>query len=279
MRTTTRQNCLRPGALAICAAVFAIAATSATTPAAGGSEEERTVETIEVKRTDEKGPKHPTLRFLKDHRVFIRAQLDRLRTQTKRVRSGEAELLDERYLRLKDLAEAITAARDTVAAERRLAAGRDTLSSVAELAELEAQLDLIERLLADQRRRLLTLEEDFLGHQETALVILVKGLTGKSDVPESIVLSKEDEVIRVALTPAQRASLAQGGIAQVYHRFVEPRAHAFAVTFTGEAWTDAEPATVTVEAARDRITFLELDLTHLEPRAASSGLQTLVWHR
>ena len=65
------------------------------------------VETTEVKRTEPKGPKHPSLRFLKDHRVFIRARLDMLRTQTTRVRTDDAELLDERFLLLSELAAAI----------------------------------------------------------------------------------------------------------------------------------------------------------------------------
>jgi len=263
-------------AMAVCAALAVLAAG---TTAAGDDDTDKTVETIEVKRADQKGPKHPSLRFLKDHRVFIRARLDELRTQTTRVRSDEAELLDERLLRLKEMAAAIAAARDTVAAEYQITGERDTLSSVTQLAALETQLDLIEQLLADQRRRLLLLEEDFLGHQETALVILVKGLSGKSHIPESIVLTEQNDVVHVDLTPVQRASLEKGGIAQIYHEFVEPRQHLFEVGFTGDRWADAAPVIVKVEAARDRITFLELDLSQLQSDREASGLLTSVWYR
>jgi len=261
-------------------ALFAsLAMMAAGTSEAGDDNEDKSVETIEVKRNEQKGPKHPSLQFLKDHRVFIRARLDELQTQTTRVRSADAEMLDERLLRLQAMAAAIAAARDTVASEYRVTGERDTLSSVTQLAALESQLDLIQQLLADQRQRLLLLEEDFLGHQETALVILVKGLSGKPHIPESIVLTEQNDVIHVELTPIQRTSLENGGIAQIFHQFVEPREHTFEVGFRGDRWADSKPVSIKVEAARDRITFLELDLSGLGADRAESGLATSVWHR
>ncbi len=236
-----------------------------------------TVETIEVKRAEHKEPKHPSLRFLKDNRVFLRAQLDLLRLQTTR-RAGDAELLDGRFLMLQEMAAAIAAARDTVDAERELTARRELLKSVTELAELEAQLDLMDKLLADERQRLLRLETDFIGRQETALVILIRGFSGKH-VPASIMLGEENDVVRVDLTPEQRTSLEQGGIAQVYHEFVEPREHAFLVSFTGDAWEQSQPVSVVVDAVRDRLTFLELDLTHLDREREGFVILTSTWHR
>jgi len=235
-------------------------------------------ETIEVKRAETKGPKHPSLRFLRDHRVFLRARLDLLSTQITRVRTDKAEILDERYLRLKEMAEAIAAARDTVHSEYELTPGRELLTSVTELADLEAELTLMETLLAEQRERLLWLEEDFLGRQETALVILVKGLAGKN-APTSIVLTEESNVVRVGLAPEQRTSLEQGGIAQIYHEFVEPRELVFSVSFTGKTWTESEPVEVTVEPVRDRLTFLELDLSQLNANREALGLLTSIWYR
>lgn len=241
-------------------------------------EDGKVVETIEVKRAQPEESAHGSLRFLKDNRVFLRARLDRLRVQTTRIRDGQAELLDERLLMLQEMAAAIAAARDTVGAEHTLAAERELLTSVTQLGDLENQLSLMETLLAEQRRRLLLLEEDFLGHQETALVILLKGLPGKHP-PASIALTEENDVVRVALTQTQRESLEQGGIAQIYHEFVEPREHVFVVSFTGAAWAEAQPVAVAVEAARDRLTFLELDLGGLDRDREVSGLATSVWYR
>ena len=243
-----------------------------------GDDARKLEETIEVKRAVPRGPKHPSLRFLRDNRVFLRGRLDLLRVQITRVHTDKATLLDERILRLKEMAAAIASARDTVGAVYELTPERELLTSVTQLGELEAELDLMKKLLADQQQRLLLLEEDFLGHQETALVILIKGLSGKR-APASIVLTEDNDVVRVELTPEQRNSLEQGGIAQIYHEFVEPREHVFAVSFAGKAWAAAETVAVSVEAARDRLTFLELDLSHLDRDRETGGLLTSVWYR
>jgi len=241
-------------------------------------DEGEVVETIEVKRAESKDTKHETLRFLKDNRVFLRARLDQLRTQVTLTRTDRAEVLDARFLLLQEMAAAIAAARDTVQSEHMLTPERQLLNSVTELGELEAELSLMEQILADQRVRLLLLEEDFLGHQETALVVLMKGLAGKN-VPESVVIRQDNNVVRVHLTPEQRLSLEQGGIAQLYHEFVEPREHVFEVSFTGGEWATAGAISVPFEATRDQITFLELDLSRIDRNGETLGLLTSVWYR
>ena len=50
------------------------------------------------------------------------------------------------------------------------------------------QLDLMDSLLTDQGARLTWVEEDFLGRQETALVVLVKGGDGET-APTGLVIS------------------------------------------------------------------------------------------
>jgi hypothetical protein len=273
---------MRLSFIRIIPALLVVVATCLTSAYAGdkdaNGEEGEVVETIEVKRAESKDTKHETLRFLKDNRVFLRARLDQLRTQVTLTRTERAELLDERYLRLQEMAAAIAAARDTVQSEHMLTPQRDLLNSVTELGELEAELILMEQILADQRTRLLVLEEDFLGQQETALVILLKGLADK-DVPESVVIAQDNNVVRVHLTPEQRLSLEQGGIAQLYHEFVEPREHVFEVSFTGGDWVTAGTILVPVEATRDRITFLELDLSRIDRKGETLGLLTSVWYR
>ena len=236
------------------------------------------IETLEVKREELKSPERASLRFLKDHRVFVRAQLDRLRTQVTREHTDVAQLLDARYLKLQEMSAAIAAAQDTIGGEQAMAAQRALFASVTELGDLEASLDLMDSLLVDQRRRLLWLEQDFLGHQETALVIVIRGLPG-GDVPSAISIAEDGEIVHATLSPEQCASLAHGGIAQIYHEFVEPRAHALEVRLEGGVWDAVPASTVALEAARDRITFLELDLGRLDRTVASAGLITRVWYR
>lgn len=234
-------------------------------------------EIIQVKRAETKEPKHPSLQFLRDNRTFLRSQLDRLR-QTRQITSTDAQTLDERLLRLQQMSEEIAAARDTVRDRGAALAQVQLLDNVTDLGALVAELSMMESLLGQHRQRLLGLETDFLGRQETALVILLRGMTG-NDAPEAIVVSEDDESVRIELTPDQRASLEQGGIAQLYHEFVEPREHVFSVSFAGAAWQESPPVSVTVDAERDRLTFLELDASRLQRGQLASGLATSVWYR
>jgi prefoldin subunit 5 len=247
-----------------------------TTSASATVSADSVIETLEVKRQEIKAPEHESLRFLKDHRVFVRSQLDRLRTQVTREHTQGAEILDARYLKLKEMSAAIAAAQDTIGGEEARAAQQSLLCSVTELGQLEASLDHMDSLLVDERTRLLWLEKDFLGHQETALVIVIHGLPAH-DLPSGISIADDGEITHVTLSDTDRASLALGGIAQIYHEFVEPRTHALEVRLEGGAW-DARPASVvTLEAARDRLTFLELDLG--SANASLASLNTRVWYR
>jgi hypothetical protein len=232
----------------------------------------------EVKRDQTKAPKHGSLEFLRDNRVFLRGQLDRLSLLTTLTDQGHAQLIDDRMLRLQELARAIAAARDTVDAEAAVTARRELLDSVTRLGELENQLVLMETLLTDQKTRLTVLENDFLGHQETALVILVRGLP-EQGTPAGLVLTEDNRTLEVPLSAAALASLRQGGVAQIYHRFVEPRDHLFTLGFAGPGWADVPPVEVPVTADRDRITFVELDLSRLAPDPVDLGLMARVWVR
>ena len=259
--------------IALCCGLLAPSARAFDLPAT-----DPVVETLEVQRDDSRAPRQPSLRFLKDHRVFVRSQLDRLKLRVTRERTNDGLLIDERFLHLQEMSAAIAAARDTIGAEEAIAAQRSLFASVAELSEMEASLDLMDSLLADQRRRLLWLEEDFLGRQETALVIVIRGVP-RGHVPASIVITEDRDLTRVPLSADQCASLASGGIAQVYHEFVEPRRHELRVSLEGPAWTATAPSTVVVDAARDRLAFLELDLGRLDPATDGQGLLTRVWYR
>jgi hypothetical protein len=251
-------------------------AADATTPTSTSVPADSVIETLKVQREEIKAPKHESLRFLKDHRVFVRSQLDRLRTQVTREHTNGTQILDARYLKLQEMSAAIAAAQDTIGGEQARAAQQALLSSVTELGKLEASLDLMDSLLVDERARLLWLEKDFIGHQETALVIVIRGAT-LHDLPTGISIAEENEVTHVTLSDADRASLAQGGIAQIYHEFVEPRAHALQVKLEGGAWDSRPASVVTLDAPRDRLTFLELDLS--SSVTALSTLNSRVWHR
>ena len=151
------------------------------------------------------------------------------------------------------------------------------LESVAGIEELEREMDAMQASLAEQHARLTMLEEDFVGAQKTALVVVLSGVP-RAGAPRTVVLDDPDgATYRVALSEDARASLAQGGAAELAHELVEPRAHRLLITLEGDGWSSARPVEVALEPARDRLTFLELDASAYDPSAPA--LATSIWTR
>jgi hypothetical protein len=221
-------------------------------------------EAYEVERVEADEPKHPTLRFLGENRDFFRARLDDLRLLLREGWDGQGEDLDPRWLAWREMLDEINAAGDSAAVSEEWIRRRELLDSVGELVELELEMDEMEELLVDQGERLTRLEEDFVGRQQTALVVLVKGAASRG-TPETVILTEADgPAHRIALTERVRGSLERGGSAELFHRLVEPREHHWEVSFEGEGWSDLH-VPLDLEPERDRMTFLEIDLSQLDP--------------
>jgi len=235
-------------------------------------------ETLEVKRADHKKRKHESLRWLRDNRAFLRAQFDQLRLEIGYERDGEAQIIDDQLLLLQQLSSEIASASDLIHDETERALQQDLLMSIDELAELEAQLDLYEHLLIDEQLRLLALENDFLGRQGTALVVVVRGVP-REGAPTALLLQEEDTTLRIELSPDQGQALQDGALAQIYHEFVEPREHRLELRLEGAGWENAAPTFIDVETPRDQLTFLELDLAALDPGDPEARPGSQVWQR
>jgi hypothetical protein len=236
-----------------------------------------TVETTEVERVDAPDPKLPTLRFLDENRDFFRARLDRLRV-TIGLRQGEARPLDARFLAYRDMLRAIGDAGDTTLAGEGRLRDAELLDRVGDLATLEETMDTMERLLAEQRARLAALEQDFVGRQRTALVILATGVPVGGAPRALLVEDPQGDDWRLELDAGDREALARGGTVELAHRLVEPRAHRWTVRFEDGTGGAAAPWEVALEPARDRLTFLELDLAGLDP-AGAGELPARLWTR
>jgi hypothetical protein len=231
-------------------------------------------EDVRVERVKPLRPKLASMRFLRENRDFLRMRLDALR-QSAVERGGAADAIDPRYLAYGAMKAAILAAADSVAA------GRDGRSEfyadVADLGALDAELDRLERQLADQRARLGVLEADFTGRQATALLVVLRGAPAPGAALGELTLATEDGTIhRVPLSPGDLDALARGGRTQVFHAYVEPRAQTLAVTLAGAAGAGA-PGYVTLDPTRDRITFLELDLSGVGASADGTALRARSW--
>jgi hypothetical protein len=230
---------------------------------------------VRVERIKPEREKHETLRFLKQNRDFVRRRFDLLREQSI-AGSGEAGPIDPRYLEYSKMLAEILADQDSVARATLAQDRRTLLASITELGQLETQLDQMDRLLASQRARLGVLQADFTGRQKTALVVVASGWPADAVLDGISVTLEDGSRINVTLTEAQRSSLRDGGVLEVFHGFVEPRSQVIELALAGNRWTVPAPAYVTLEPTRDRITFLHLDLSRVA-QSGAAGMSARTW--
>ena len=192
------------------------------TPEPPMAQDDGAVTEVKVDRVRPMRPKHPTLRFLRENRDFLRARLDLLRA-TRSEHPGATDALDPRWLTYQTILSGAGAGHDSVTATDERQARRTLLTHIGELSDLEQELDGMDRVLDAQAGRLTALDADFAGQQQTALVLLLKGHPAEG-APAALTIAFEDStVLDITLTPEQRSALANGGIAELHHGFIEPR--------------------------------------------------------
>jgi len=249
------------GAPATSEAVPATVATNALDPGAAVTE-------ITVDRVRPVREKHPTLRFLRENRDFLRARLDLMRA-TRSEHPGTPDALDPRWLSWQAVLAGAGAGSDSVGAASDRAARRTLLEHIGQLSDLEAELDRMDHVLDAQAGRLGVLDADFAGHQQTALVILLQGHPA-GGAPAALTIAFEDStMLHVTLTEEQRAALLGGGIAELWHGFVEPREQVVALSVEGGG--APENGWLTLTPQRDRLTFLRLDVGGLGAGGLTAG--------
>jgi hypothetical protein len=228
------------------------------------------VSEVRVERVKPARPKHTTLAFLKDNRDFIRGQLDRLR-QHARDGHDAAQEIDPRYLAYQDMLAAIAAGADSVTAAEAERQRHTLMASVTRLGDLEAQLDQMERQLTAQRARLGVLQTDFTGDQRTALVIVVAGYPQSTTVTEIAISLEDGARWLVPLTSEHQSALRDGGVVQVFHEFVEPRQQVVEIAATVAGRPGPERGFITLEPARNGVTFLRMNLSRLSEPAGMTA--------
>jgi len=231
---------------------------------------------VKVERVKPDRPKLATLQFLEANRDFVRGELDRLR-QKPLARRGDGEALDPRYLEYSKMLAAILADKDSAQVADEAQRRRELLASITELGDLEKQLDLMDRLLQEQQGRLATLEADFTGRQQTALVVVVTGDPGSTPISALALTLEGGSKVTIPLRQDQREALARGGVLQVFHGFVEPREQVVEVTLEGDRWPQGDTGYLTLDPTRDRLTFLKLDLSALRPAQGATSIHARTW--
>ena len=79
------------------------------------------------------------------------------------------------------------------------------------------------------------------------------------------------------LTGPQQESLRQGGLLEIFHGAVEPREQVVQVTIFGSAWPAGTSGYMTLDPLRDRLTFLQLDLSAVQPAQGGASVQARTW--
>ena len=233
---------------------------------------------VKVERVKPAKQKLPTLRFLRTNRDFVRGRLDLLRERPLEVDANAREM-DPRFLAYRELLAGVEAAGDSAAAIAQSVEGRELFASVTELGALEAQLDEIGRLLADQELRLAALQQDFAGRQRTELVLLVTGLPDGAAPATMTWVREEGDSVRAEWSETERASLRSGGTFEWFHGLVEPREQVLEFAFSGNGWDVAPHAYVTIEPGRDEMTFLRLDLSAVRSADGAAAIRATSWRQ
>lgn len=233
---------------------------------------------VKVERVKPAKPKLPTLRFLRTNRDFVRGRLDLLRERPLEQDARSREM-DPRFLAYRELLAGVEAAGDSAAAIAQSVEGRELFASVTELGALEAQLDEIGRLLADQELRLAALQQDFAGRQRTELVLLLTGLPEGLAPATMTWVREEGDSLRTEWSETERASLRTGGTFEWFHGLVEPREQVLEFAFAGNGWDGAPHAFVTIEPGRDEMTFLRLDLSAVRAPEGAAAIRATSWRQ
>jgi len=231
---------------------------------------------VRVERVRPRHEKIATLRFLKDNRDFLRGRLDRMREKPETA-GAQARDIDPRFLAYQGMIRDALAARDSLAVIADDRRRQDLFTSVTELGRLEAQLDEMERLLAEQRSRLGILQADFTGRQQTALAIVVRGWPVDATVATIALTLENGATLSIPVTDEERESLRHGGILQVFHGLVEPREQVIQLSFTGDRWPADDAGYLELDPTRDQLTFLQLDLSTVRLAQGASGISASRW--
>jgi hypothetical protein len=248
-------------------------ATAAPPPAIAASD---AVQHVRVEMVRPAIENRATLRFLKAHRDMILARLQPLRGGRK-PELDDAGQLDPRFLEYRRMLGEIAASKDSVTLAYDARERTMLYESVADMAKLEVELDQMERLLDTQRARLAMLQADFSGRQRTELDLLVTGGTIAGQVDSVRVTLEDGTSVATGVTETQRASIQHGGVLEVFRGLIEPRQQVIEVALMGEGWSSTGHGFITIEPARDRLTFLKLDLSQAKPVLGIGSVLAGTW--
>ena len=276
MEPTRHTNVIRPvrfsqialGVLIGAVSLATLAGPGGVAPAHAGDDDPRS---IKVERQKPKREKHPTVQFLRDNVAFLRSRIDALREKAIQ-RKVDSDELDARYLAFIDMLE------QREDAESRLGGATQSdslMESIADLAAIEAHLEDLEKMLSDQEMRLLYLHEDYVGHQQTSLVVLLEGIP---EVPLTAITVRFEggADVRIPFDTKMQTVLQRDGLVQLFHDYMEPRAQWVELTLVTPEGA-LVPGYVELIPVRDRLNYLQFDISGLQAGAGPEEMEATLW--
>jgi hypothetical protein len=258
------------------------AAAAATTPTAAPaatpavSAADPVVTAVRMERVKPQRERYPTMQFLKTNRDFIRSRFDLLRERNL-PESGTAGAIDPRFLAYRRMIADATTSTDSLSRASDMSKRWELFSNITDLGRLEDQLDLMDRQLADQKARLAELQRDFTGRQQTSLAVVLTGYPAAGEVANVMLVFEPGDTLDVPLTSEICESLRHGGVLQLCHRLIEPREQLLSIAIAGGHWDGSGAGYVTLDPARDQISFLRLDLSTAKPSEGASSMAASRW--
>ena len=107
-------------------------------------------------------------------------------------------------------------------------------------------------------------------------MVVVSGDPGDGVVEIAITLENGGR-LTVPLYVQQREALKRGGVVEVFHGFVEPRQQVVEVGLTGPSCPAGDHGYVSLDPTRDRLTFLRLDLSSVQPGQGAASIRATTW--
>ena len=232
---------------------------------------------VKVEREKPDRTKKPSLLFLQENLDFLRSQIDGV-YWSEEARAERAGAIDPTWIRYLELDHELDSATDQLDREAADLATDRLLESVGELAEVESRIQSLAALLDDHEARLTELHEDYVDDHVTSLVVLASGYPDWR--LDGLRLRRDDgrETV-VSLDRELESVLHQGGVIEIDHEFVEPREQVLELVIPASTDQEGMSVYLRLDPARDRLHFLQLDLSTFRLGEDTSAWKGETWSR
>ena len=232
---------------------------------------------VKIEREKPEQTKRPSLVFLRENLEFLRTQMDGVYWNPE-VAAKDGKGIDPRWLDYLEMGQAFDEGDAALEAEDAALNRGRLLASVGELVGVEERLGELSSLLEEHEARLARLHADYVDDHVTSLVLLARGYPDWN--LDGLRLRWEDGRESVlTLDDSLEQILRSGGVVEIEHEFIEPRAQWLELAIPASTDHPALSVYFQVEPERDRLHFVQLNLESFDLGRPTSEWQAETWSR